>query len=62
MEPATSADRGATAGTREWNGQRNISLAGAATSIIFGTKHVFCRDKSKLAVTKLLGATNTYDT
>ena len=32
-----------------------LSLAGAATSIIFvATKHVFCRDKSMLAATKHL--------
>ena len=31
-----------------------MSLAGAATSIIFvTTKHVFCRDKSMLVATKL---------
>ena len=31
-----------------------MSLAGAATSIIFvETKHVYCRDKSMLAATKL---------
>ena len=32
-----------------------ISLAGAATSIIFvATKHAFCHDKSMLVVTKRL--------
>ena len=37
--------------------RRTISLAGAATSIIFVTclsRHVFCRDKSRLAATKFL--------
>ena len=35
-------------------GTGGIALAGAATSIIFVvTKHVFCRDKSMLAATKL---------
>ena len=34
---------------------RDVSLAGIATSITFvATKHVFCRDKSMLVVTKVL--------
>ena len=38
----------------EWESVK-LSLAGAATSIIFvATKDVFCRDKSKLVWTKLL--------
>ena len=36
-----------------------LSLVGAATSVIFVvTKHVFCRNKSMLAVTKLLSRQN----
>ena len=32
-----------------------VSLVGAATSIIFAvTKHIFCRDKSMLVITKCL--------
>ena len=37
----------------------NLSLAGAATSIIFvATKHVFCHDKSMLVATKLVARQN----
>ena len=36
-----------------------ISLAGAARSIIFATKHIFCHNKSMLVATKLLSWQNT---
>ena len=46
-------------------GGRPVSLAGAATGIIcvtmfVATKHVFCRNKSMLAVTKLLSRQNCF--
>ena len=36
-----------------------ISLAGAARSIIFATKHIICHNKSMLVATKLLSWQNT---
>ena len=38
----------------------NVSLAGAAASIIFIAKHVFCHDKSMLAATRVLSRQNIF--
>ena len=44
----------------EWEAW-SLSLAGAATSMIFvATKHIFCRDKSTLVATKLLSRQKSY--